>query len=68
MILQYRVIRLLLDIMKSDYYEEEEVPEDFVINVLDVDVFNEAIKSFILAFVSLNDYNDFLNGEVEELN
>ena len=52
---------------ESDYYEEEEVPEDFVINVLDVDVFNEAIKSFILAFVSLNDYNDFLNGEVEEL-
>ena len=40
---------------EEDYYEEEEVPEDFVINVLDVDVFNEAIKSFILAFVSLED-------------
>lgn len=52
---------------EEDYYEEEEVPEAFVINVLDVDVFNEAIKSFILAFVSLEDYNDFMNGEIKEL-
>jgi len=52
---------------EEDYYEEEEVPEDFVINVLDVDVFNEAIESFILAFVSLNDYNDYINNEIEEL-
>ena len=52
---------------EEDYYEEEEVPEDFVINVLDVDIFNEAIRSFILAFVSLNDYNDYINNENEEL-
>ena len=52
---------------EEDYYEEEEVPEDFVINVLNVDVFNEAIKSFILAFVSLEDYNNYMNGEIKEL-
>lgn len=51
----------------EDYYEEEEVPEDFAINVLDVDVFNEAIKKYILAFVSEEDYNDYMNGTVEEL-
>ena len=52
---------------EEDYYEEEVVPEDFSINVLDVEVFNEAIESFILAFVSLNDYNDYINNEIEEL-
>ena len=52
---------------EEDYYEEEVVPKDFAINVLDVEVFNEAIESFILAFVSLNDYNDYMNNEIEEL-
>lgn len=52
---------------EDDYYEDEEVPQDFSINVLDVDVFNEAIKKYILAFVSEDDYNNFMNNTVEEL-
>lgn len=53
---------------KDDYNENEEAPKDFVINVLDTDIFYDAIKSYILAFVSEEDYNDFMNDDVEELN
>lgn len=47
--------------------ENGEIPDDFVINVLDPNIFYDAIKSYVLAFVSEKDYNNFMNGEIEEL-
>lgn len=47
--------------------ENGEIPDDFVINVLDPNIFYGAIKSYVLAFVSEKDYNNFMNGEIEEL-
>ena len=52
---------------EDDYYEGEEVPENYQINVLDREVFEEAIRNYILAFVSEEDLNDYLAGEVEEI-
>ena len=39
----------------------------FDINILDKSVLEEAIKKFILAFVSESDYNNYINGTQEEL-
>lgn len=47
--------------------ENGEIPDDFVINVLDPNIFYDAIKSYVLAFVSEKDYNNFMNEEIEEL-
>lgn len=52
---------------ESDYYEEEDVPENFTINVLDKSVFEEAIKRYILAFVSEEDFNAYVTGEIADL-
>lgn len=51
----------------EDYQEGEEVPEDYTINVLDKEVFEEAIKRYILAFVTEESFNTYINGETEEL-
>lgn len=55
--------------IKYTYSNQEngEIPDDFVINVLDPNIFYDAIKSYVLAFVSEKDYNNFMNGEIEEL-
>ena len=52
---------------EDDYYEEEEVPEDYTINVLDKSVFEEAIRNYILAFVSEEDLNSYITGEIADL-
>lgn len=52
---------------ENDYHEEEEVPKDFTINVLDKNIFEEALKSYILAFVSEEDYKSYMNNTVEEI-
>lgn len=51
----------------NEYHEYEEIPDDFTINVLDKSIFDEAIKKYILAFVSIDDYNDFINDDVANL-
>ena len=50
-----------------EYNETDKIPDDFTINVLDKSVFDEAIKKYVLAFVSEDDYDDFINNQVEEL-
>ena len=52
---------------EDDYYEEEEVPENYTINVLDKSVFEEAIRNYILAFVSEEDLNSYTTGEIADL-
>ncbi len=52
---------------KDNYHEEEDMPEDFTINVLDKSIFEEALKSYILAFVSEEDYNSYMNNSIEEI-
>ena len=51
----------------NEYHEYDEVPDNFEINVLDKSIFDEAIKKYILAFVSEEDYNDFVNDDVANL-
>lgn len=41
--------------------------EEIRINVLDKEVFEKAINSFILAFVDEDDYNDYLNGTQDKI-
>lgn len=41
--------------------------ETITFNILDKEIFNEAINSFILAFVDEDDYNNYLNNEQEEI-
>lgn len=41
--------------------------EPIIINVLDKKIFNDAIKSFILAFLSEEQYNNYLNNEQKEI-
>jgi len=41
--------------------------KEFSINVLDKEVFNEALEKFILAFISEEDYNNYLNGTQGDL-
>ena len=52
---------------ENDYYEEEEVPENYTINVLDRSIFEEAIRNYILAFVSEDDLNAYMTGEIADL-
>lgn len=52
---------------ENDYYEEEEVPENYSINVLDKEIFEDALKSYIMAFVTEEDYNAYLTGQIEDL-
>lgn len=52
---------------ENDYYEEEEVPENYTINVLDKSVFEEAIRNYILAFVSEEDLNAYMTGKIADL-
>ena len=52
---------------ESYYLEEEEVPEDFTINVLNKEVFQEAIERYILAFVTEEDYDAYITGQIEDL-
>ena len=49
-------------------YKEEDEKEDLIIRVLDKEVFEQAIKKFILAFVSEEDYENYINSSFEELN
>ena len=51
----------------DDYYEEEGVPENYTINVLDKEVFEDAIKRYILAFVTEDDFNTYITGKVEDI-
>lgn len=44
-----------------------EESETITFNILDKEIFNEAINSFILAFVDEDDYNNYLNNEQEEI-
>lgn len=41
--------------------------ETITFNILDKEIFNEAINSFILAFVDEDDYNNYLNNDQEEI-
>ena len=41
--------------------------KEFKINVLDKEIFNNAIEKFILAFIDKEDYNNYLNGTQKEL-
>ncbi len=52
---------------EDDYYEEEEVPDNYTINVLDKTVFEDAIKRYILAFVTEDDFNTYLTGQIQDL-
>lgn len=40
---------------------------EFIINVLDKDVFNTAILNFVLAFIDKEDYDNYINGTQKEL-
>ena len=51
----------------DDYYEEEGVPENYTINVLDKEVFEDAIRRYILAFVTEDDFNTYITGKVEDI-
>ncbi len=52
---------------EDDYYEEEEVPENYTINVLDREVFEDAIRNYILAFVSEESLDTYLDGVIPDL-
>lgn len=41
--------------------------ETITFNVLEKDIFEEAVNSFILAFVDEEDYNNYINNEQEEI-
>ncbi|MDE6284265.1 MAG: M23 family metallopeptidase [Bacilli bacterium] len=45
----------------------EESKEDLIINVLDKNVFEEAIKKFVLAFITEDELKSHLSGEKKEL-
>lgn len=53
----------------SDEEEEKDSKEkpDLVINVLDKEVFNEAIMNFIYAFVGKDGYNNYINNTQPEI-
>ena len=66
----YNKIEELQDFTILGYEIEVFNPTDnskFTINVLDKEVFNEAIENFILAFVDKEDYNNYMNGTQKEL-
>ena len=52
---------------ENDYYNAEDVPDDYVINVLDKSVFEEAVRNYILAFVTEEDLNTYMTGQVEDI-
>lgn len=52
---------------ESYYLEGEEVPENYTINVLDKEVFQDALERYILAFVTEDEYDAYIGGSIEEL-
>lgn len=54
-------------IITVKFPDGEEDKKDLVINVLDKSIFDEAIHNFVLAFITEEEYNTYINGETEEL-
>lgn len=41
--------------------------DEYVLNVLDKSIFNDALEQFVLAFIDLEEYQNFVNGEQKDL-
>lgn len=52
---------------KDDYNENEEVPEDLTIYTLEKDTFVNALKKFVFSFVSEEEYNDYINTKIPDI-
>ncbi len=68
----YNKIAELDNFTIEGYIINVKVPEgaenqNFTINVLDKNIFDEAIHNFVSAFITEEEYNTYINGETEEL-
>ncbi len=53
--------------VKTPSSSDEEEPKTLVINVLDKEIFDDAIHNFVTAFIDETLYNNYINGTQEEI-